>query len=321
MIKYLKNFYDDFNYINYYYNILVAKTKKLEYVGITNEWLIDNFYLLVEHKTNITSNKKELKKGKKLIPRLHNCLKEIVIKYNYNIDYKNLVNELKKYQKSTRTTFSYQEIKLIKTVIIFIYTERLRHLCIEEQNKLNIQDKVAKIIKNNANETLELKDFNIDNYQDMSNNYLIFELNNQLNQSENKNTIFKELNETLESKNISLKDLINDQYQKKMDNDILVSNIFGDLRELFEYYDEDMFEKISKVEKLLLTDEIYKNMTDDSKDLYRKQIIAQAKRKHCSELSYLEKIFEKNKDKKDFHIGFELFKKIQNQKTLSFIYF
>ena len=39
MIKLLKNFYDDFNYINSYYNILVNKTKKLEYVGITNEWL------------------------------------------------------------------------------------------------------------------------------------------------------------------------------------------------------------------------------------------------------------------------------------------
>ena len=319
MIKYLKNFYDDFNYINSYYNTLVAKTKKLEYVGITNEWLIDNFYLLVEHKTNITNNKKDLKKGKNKIPKLYNCLKEIVVKYNYNISYKDLMNELKKYQKTTKTIFSYEEIKLIKTIIIFIYTERLRHLCIEEQNKLNIQDKVSKIIKNNSNEKLELKDFNVENYQDLNNSYLIFELNDQLSKSENRNVIFKELNETLEKNNVSLKDLINDQYQKKMDNDILVSNIFGDLKELVEYYDEDMFEKISKVEKLLLTDDIYKNMTDDSKELYRNQIIIQAKRKHCSELAYTEKLFEKNKNNADFHIGFELFKKTAKSVN-SFIY-
>lgn len=319
MLKLLKNFYDDFNYINSYYNNLVERTKKLEYVGITNEWLIDNFYLLVEHKTNITSSKKQLKKAKKTLNKLYDCLKNIVVKYNYNINYKNLINELKKYQKTTKTTLTFKEISVIKIVLIFIYTERLRHLCIEELNKLTIKDNISKIIKNNPHEVLELKDFNIGNYQDINNNYLIFELNNQLNQEENRNTIFKELNETLESKNISLKDLINDEYQKKIDNDILISNIFGDLREIFEYSDEDMFEKISKVEKLLLEDEIYAQMTDDSKDLYRKQLIKLAKRNHLSELNYLEKLYEKNKDKEDYHIGFSLFKK-QN-KTFNTIFY
>ena len=309
MIKLLKNFYDDFNYINSYYNILVNKTKKLEYVGITNEWLIDNFYLLVEHKTNITNNKYELKKVKKTINKIFNCLKEIVIKYNYNINYKSLINELKKYQKTTKTTFTYQEISIMKTILVFIYTERLRHLCIEEQNKLTIKDNISKIIKSNPNEMLELKDFNIQNYHNLNDNYMIFELNNQLNQNENKNIIFKELNETLESKNISLKDLINDEYQKKIDNDILISNIFGDLREIFEYYDEDMYEKISRVEKILLEDEVYKNMTDDSKELYRRQLVYLAKKNHTSELSYLEKLLEKNKNNEDYHIGFSLFKR------------
>ncbi len=317
MIKLLKNFFDDFNYINSYYNALVAKTKRLEYVGITNEWLIDNFYILVEHKNTITNNKKILKKQTKYLNKLYNCLKEIIIKNNYNINYKTLINELKKYQKESKTTFSYLEIRLIKSVLILIYTERLRHLCLEEQNKLNIQERISKIIKNHNLETLELKDFNIENYQDVSNNYLIFELNNQLKDYDNKHVFFKELNETLESKNISLKDLINDEYQKKMDNDILISNIFGDLKEIFEYSDEDLFEKISKVERLLITDEIYKNMTDDSKNMYRERIIHLAKIKHLSELAYVEKLFEKNKDKKDYHIGFSLFK--QKNKTFSTI--
>ncbi len=317
MMRLLKNFYDDFNYINSYYNILVSRTKKLEYVGITNEWLIDNFYILVEHKTNITNNKRIIKKNNKTIEKLYKCLKEIVVKYNYNLSYKVLINEIKKYQKATKTNFSYKEIKLIKTVIVFIYTERLRYLCSNEQNKLTVQDNIAKVIKNKASCDLELKDFHIDNYNDINNNYLIFELNNQLDKIENKNTIFKELNKTLEDKNISLKDLINDQYQKKMDNDILISNIFMDLKELFEYYVEDMYEKVSKVEKLLLTDEVYKNMTDDSKELYRKKLVQLAKRKKVSELAFLEDILEKNKDKENYHIGFSLFKR--QSKTLNAI--
>ena len=35
-----------FNKINKYYNYLIKQTRKSFYVGITNEWIIDNFYLL-----------------------------------------------------------------------------------------------------------------------------------------------------------------------------------------------------------------------------------------------------------------------------------
>ena len=50
MHKYIKKFLLDCSYINDYYNYLVDKTKSLQYVGITNEWLIDNYYLIVEYK-------------------------------------------------------------------------------------------------------------------------------------------------------------------------------------------------------------------------------------------------------------------------------
>ena len=52
----------DFDNINEYYDLLTYKTKNHEYVGIINEWLIDNFYLLVEHKTNFLEDKAKLKK-------------------------------------------------------------------------------------------------------------------------------------------------------------------------------------------------------------------------------------------------------------------
>ena len=60
MNKFIKKFLNNFESINNYYSYLVDKTKQKEYVGITNEWLIDNFYLLVEHKSNIIHNKKNL---------------------------------------------------------------------------------------------------------------------------------------------------------------------------------------------------------------------------------------------------------------------
>ena len=65
MANAVKKFLADFEDINEYYTFLVDKTKRLEYVGITNEWLIDNFYLLVEHKTNVIHDKKYIVKDLK----------------------------------------------------------------------------------------------------------------------------------------------------------------------------------------------------------------------------------------------------------------
>ena len=76
-----RKFIDDFNEISEYYEFLVSKTKKHEHVDINNEWIIDNYYLLVEHKNNIVSLKGDIKKYIKLI------------KKNYKLDFKNSLSE------------------------------------------------------------------------------------------------------------------------------------------------------------------------------------------------------------------------------------
>jgi len=67
MANLFKKFFRNFEDITEYYNFLVDKTKNHEYVEITNEWLIDNYYLLVEHKNAILTSKKQIKKNKKII--------------------------------------------------------------------------------------------------------------------------------------------------------------------------------------------------------------------------------------------------------------
>ena len=57
MANILKKFFSDFEDITEYYNYLVNKTKNHQHVDITNEWLIDNYYLVVEHKNIILGNK------------------------------------------------------------------------------------------------------------------------------------------------------------------------------------------------------------------------------------------------------------------------
>ena len=81
MHKYIKKFLSDYIDLSDYYNLLVDKTKALEYVGITNEWLIDNYYLIVEHKNTIFEEKKQLSKKLKKSSRIYPILKKIVEDY------------------------------------------------------------------------------------------------------------------------------------------------------------------------------------------------------------------------------------------------
>ena len=223
MAKMIKNFLTNFENINNYYNYLVEKTKKKEYVGITNEWLIDNFYLLVEHKTNIIHDKKAISKKIKSIDTIYSCIRSIVLENNYNISFEILTTELKKYQKYKKTFFSYRELSCIKEILLFIYAERLSLLCKEEYSKLLDKDIISNIIKSHEDKDIELTDFIKDNFTIPKNRYYIFELNNQLKDLGAKNNkLFKELNELLEKRQISLKELINDEFKRKIENVLFI---------------------------------------------------------------------------------------------------
>ena len=153
-----------------------------------------------------------------------------------------------------------------------------------------------------------MKTFISDEFDFTNNSHYIFEINNQLSKvGIHSNEIFKELNEYLKQNNISLKELINEEYQKRLDNNILIANIFNDFKEFFDFSIEELYEKVSKAEKKLLEDPIYKAMTIESKREYRKKIISLAKKKHLDEYSLLEKI-----SIPDEHIGFQLYKQKSN---------
>ena len=311
MAKSMKKFLLNFKDITEYYNYLVKKTKDHQYVEITNEWLIDNYYLLAEHKNSIVNSKKKIKKYSKLIDKNYLFLKNIVLKKNYNISFKYLVEELKKYQKETKEYLTYRELEMVIPTLIFIYTDKLNNLCREEYKKLIDKEDVEKIILSKPNLTLE--SFIQDGFDVKNNGHYIFQINSQLYKVRNSADIFKHLNEYLQEKQVGLKDIINEEYQKKIDNDVLISNIFNDLAEFMDFSIVELFEKVSKTERLLMNDVYYKNMTLESKRYYRKQLLRLAKKNHMKEYDYLEKIYNP-----DDHIGFSLFKHKRNSLKTAF---
>ena len=62
MNKIYSKFIDNCKSIENYYEKLVSLTKNHNFVGSTNEWIIDNFYMVVEQRNAI----KRLFKNKKI---------------------------------------------------------------------------------------------------------------------------------------------------------------------------------------------------------------------------------------------------------------
>ena len=176
-------------------------------------------------------------------------------------------------------------------------------------SKLNINKKISKLISEvKDNENVSISTFFNDKDLNNLDHYYVFELNNQLkNLGTKSNGLFKEINEMLKEKQISLKDVINEEHQKKIDSNLLISNIFQDLKEFFEFSDEELLEKTSSTEKLLLEDKIYFTVASSKSLRYY----------GCRELRYwsgklVELINEDNKE--------ELIKNLELFKTLDDIF-
>ena len=295
----------DYAIISNYYRFLIDRVKQHESVDIINEWLIDNYYLTVECMNDIKNNKK-LCNSIKNSKNIYDVVLKIVEDNNYNLNYKLFLKELNAYQRKNNIFFSYQELSISKLLLVLIYHEKLSNLCSKQYDIYNKKNQIKNIVNSlSENENLNidkfiLKDFNIE-----KDYYYLFELNNALNGLGSKaNSCFKELNEFLHEKNISLKNILNDVYQDRTNDTMLMSNIFNNIKDIMTYDIGEIYTHVSECEKLLLTDEIYEKMTSESKELYRNEIIKQAKKKKMSEYKYVEYLQSISTN----HIGFSLFK-------------
>ena len=309
--KYIENC----NNIDAYYQNLVNLTKNHFYVGSTNEWILDNYYLVVEHKNKI---KKELKESSDLKLLLesnietYNILYNIFKKNKFNVDETSLIRELNNYQNKNDAYFSYGTIRVAPILMTMIITEELNTLCNKKSTKQEDVYKVNNLIKKIENDIESGKEVNLKEYISIDDYILthptyLYHLNANLKEFGEKSTdVFESLNTYLEENNIDLKEVINKEHLQSIEDNLLVSNLFNNLRTVSKLENSFLCDKVSKTEKLLLTDKTYKSMTKESKDLYRHQIELNSRKK--DEYKYVEDIVNK-KEKQGKELSDFLFKK------------
>jgi len=325
MKKKYKLFKKHYDIIEAHYEYLVNLTKNHIFVGSTNEWIIDNFYLIVEIKNNLYRSYKNSKKFKYANINnidMYKVVESIFIEHNYDINYTILVKELNKYQDKNNCYFDYQNINVIPSVIGMIVVKRLSELCLLKRKKQEEKQKVRDLMKKidyyrQNGKRINLKDYIVINEEILNNEHYLEQLNSELQQyGELSNEVFKELNELLEKNNISLKEISKREYNESIENNLLVANLFNELRMLSKIDDLTLINKISKTEKLLEEDLVYSNMTIETKELYRNQIIKNTK--NDDEYEFTKALVEKSKKLKK-HVG-EMLLKEPNYELRSKIY-
>ena len=321
----LNKYMNNCNNIDSYYQNLVTLTKNHYYVGSTNEWILDNYYLVVEHKNVIKKDFKEYKRLRTLLEandEIYKILVDIFNKYKFNIDLKTLIKELNNYQDKTDSYYSYGTIRVTPYIITMIITEEINKLCdkkdARQKDIYRVNDLIEKIESDIENgKEVNLKDYiSIDDYVITHPTYL-YHLNANLKEFGEKSTdVFEELNTYLSEHNIDLKEVINKEHLQSIEENLLITNLFNNLRTVSKMELSYLYDKLSRTEKLLITDSTYKAMTKESKDLYRHQISLNTKNK--DEYKYVKDIIER-KEKQHKELADYIFKK-RNYKLTFTIY-
>ena len=176
MNKIYTRFLSNCKNIEKYYENLVELTKNHNYVGSTNEWIIDNYYLVVETKNHLKKIFKEKKNIKVMLEKnekMYDILVGIFKKHNYNLDANVLIKELNNYQNKNDCYFSYPNINVIPILISMILIDELNKLCDKRMDKqidiLKVRDLMIEIDadrENNPNinldDYIEIDDYIID---------------------------------------------------------------------------------------------------------------------------------------------------------------
>lgn len=327
MNKLLIQFINDTKNLKKIYNELIRLTSEHKYVGTINEWLIDNYFLVNEQERCLkpflkSSDCKKVMRKKE--HNLYHILQTILEENEFQVEQSFLVRKLNLYQRQNKYFFTYKEINMILPFTISIVIDRLNKLMKKEYSKIKDKEKVDKLMEQIEKERLEkgmdhvkLSKF-ISITPDIINHPVYLEhLNYQLRElGENTANIFRELNEVLEKQDLILKDILNEEHIDSAKDNILISHLFEALRNSNKIKIETLYNKISKTEKLLLEDPLYKDFSLGTKANYRGRILTLAKKKHQPEYLFAQELMRQAKENNQ-HFGFQLFKQSKsNWKTI-----
>ena len=130
------NIYRDFknslSTITHYYMTLVSETKKKRQVGSTNEWVLDNYYMISEQE-KVMREALRWRNRKSVPPQRLALIEDLLYKFlektYYRIDKVTMFRYLSSCQQRSKDYFNYPEVCVVLTLLKVLLLRRLAELC------------------------------------------------------------------------------------------------------------------------------------------------------------------------------------------------
>ena len=136
-----KIFKESVRQVTHYYMLLVEETKSQRLVGSTNEWVLDNYYMISEQEKVLKVDLKGVERGKwkvesKRVEVLWRLLEGYLRRCHYQVDKTLLFRYLAQVQQRQKDYLSYSEVVALLPMVKTILIHELADLCrqLEAQN-------------------------------------------------------------------------------------------------------------------------------------------------------------------------------------------
>lgn len=308
-----------------------------------SEWLLDNFYIIEEQykdlKLNISGEYfKELdiidKGPLKGYPRIFALVLEMISHTDGRIEKNQFIDYIDSYQSIK--LLSMAEIWALSSMIKLSIIEKIRYVCEKIQSTQVEWEKVDNLKKLNPEEIIAISTDNINQMKTLNSSYIEHLLNTLKKEDFNYEDILNCLNNRLTELDTDIEKVINLEHKEQAGLQITMGNCITSLRLVNSLDWEELFEKISMVEKILESDpaNIYQQQDFESRDYYRHRIEVLSKKLGIPETKIArnaiycaKKALEDGKELKETHIGYyiigngrnillSLLKNPQNSKSL-----
>ena len=325
---------EDFEFIKEVYDLLNQHLKLEITIHPAGEWLLDNLYIIEETVKQI-KNELTLKKYTNFVgiangeykgfARIYVLASEIVAYTDNKIEKENLEEYLKSYQ--SKKELSMDEIWNIGIFLQIAIIQNIRKVCekiaASQIEKYKVENIAERLIENkNKNDLIYKNNISIKNrkiiFQDMK--YPFIEYMSYTLKKYGKKGIgyLNVLEETVEKLGTTVSEVIQKEHFDIAVQKVLIGNSITSIKNIQRINFLEIFEKINGVEDILKQDpaQVYPIMEYKTKEYYRNKIKEISNKTKISEIYIARKTLEicrekqeKQKDKKETHIGYYLIDK------------
>ncbi|MDA8212999.1 MAG: glycosyl transferase [Clostridia bacterium] len=251
----------------------------------TDEWLLDNFYIIEEQVKDIKQNlfKKYcfqlplLKNGQmKNYPRVYALALELVTHTDGSIDEKTLVNFTRAYQ--SRQPLAMGELWVMSAMLRIALIEKISHICHQlnthyqqRHEAEHLADLIISAADKGDNEVQSILNEQMVNKAGVSPAFLEFLVQKLRKQGNKTAALIGYIDGQRAEQETSLEELINLEHQMQAARQVAMGNSITGLRMIAAIDWSEIFESLSQVEEILRRDPAgyYNQMDFESRDHYR----------------------------------------------------